>query len=151
MSAGKERSPRSGASVLAAPRAQGQERRAHRASRATERGARPARGRRIARVLVGEGSPVELGTPALILDVELAKGGTVSIPVQAGFNGFVHMLAAEASFGANRRRATIVGPGSSRPHSVRQRLRRGESARGRLWGLDADHEQVSDHREFGDG
>src|SRR5919201_3827645 len=28
------------------------------------------------RVLVGEGSPVQLGTPALILDVELPEGGT---------------------------------------------------------------------------
>jgi redox-sensitive bicupin YhaK (pirin superfamily) len=69
------------------------------------------------RVLVGEGSPVELGTPGLILDVQLPKGGTVSIPVQAGFNGFVHMLEGEASFGANRSRArrgqiAVLGPGA---------------------------------------
>ncbi|TMD04053.1 MAG: hypothetical protein E6J02_13175, partial [Chloroflexi bacterium] len=68
------------------------------------------------RVLVGEGSTVELGTPGLILDVQLPKGGGVSIPVQAGFNGFVHMLDGEASFGANRSRArrgqiAVLGPG----------------------------------------
>ncbi len=68
------------------------------------------------RVLVGEGSTVELGTPGLILDVQLPKGGTVSIPVQAGFNGFVHMLEGEADFGANRSRArrgqiAVLGPG----------------------------------------
>jgi redox-sensitive bicupin YhaK (pirin superfamily) len=68
------------------------------------------------RVLVGEGSNVELGTPGLILDVQLPKGGTVNIPVQAGFNGFVHMLDGEASFGSNRSRAqrgqiAVLGPG----------------------------------------
>jgi redox-sensitive bicupin YhaK (pirin superfamily) len=36
------------------------------------------------RTLVGEGSPVQLGTPALILDVELAGGGQVTMPVPAG-------------------------------------------------------------------
>ena len=68
------------------------------------------------RVLVGEGSTVELGTPGLILDVELPKGGKVSIPVQAGFNGLVHMLEGEATFGANRSKAkrgqiAVLGPG----------------------------------------
>ena len=68
------------------------------------------------RVLVGEGSVVELGTPGLILDVDLPKGGGVSVPVQAGFNGFVHMLEGEATFGANRSRAkrgqiAVLGPG----------------------------------------
>lgn len=70
------------------------------------------------RVLVGEGSPVELGTPGLILDVQLPKGGTVNLPVQAGFNGFVHMLEGEASFGGNRSRAkrgqiAVLGPGGA--------------------------------------
>jgi redox-sensitive bicupin YhaK (pirin superfamily) len=57
------------------------------------------------RVLVGQGTPVELGTPGVILDVELPRGGAVTIPVQAGFNGFVHMLEGEASFGSNHSRA----------------------------------------------
>ena len=68
------------------------------------------------RVLVGEGSPVELGTPGLILDVELPKGGGFSSPVPSDFNGFVYMLEGEASFGANQRRASrsqiaVLGPG----------------------------------------
>jgi redox-sensitive bicupin YhaK (pirin superfamily) len=69
------------------------------------------------RTLVGEGSPITLGTPGLILDVELPKGGSVSIPVPTDFNGFVYMLEAEASFGANHSRAhrsqiAVLGPGS---------------------------------------
>jgi quercetin 2,3-dioxygenase len=70
------------------------------------------------RVLVGEGSQVELGTPGLILDVQLPKGGKVSVPVPAGFNGFVHMLEGQASFGANRLQAkrgqiAVLGPGGA--------------------------------------
>jgi redox-sensitive bicupin YhaK (pirin superfamily) len=69
------------------------------------------------RTLVGDGSPVELGTPGLILDVELPKNGTFSLPVRSDFNGFVYMLEGEASFGANRSRAgrsqiAVLGPGS---------------------------------------
>ena len=63
-------------------------------------------GEAIVRVLVGEGSPIELGTPGLILDVELPKGGAFSSPVPSDFNGFVYMLEGEASLGANRRRAS---------------------------------------------
>jgi redox-sensitive bicupin YhaK (pirin superfamily) len=68
------------------------------------------------RVLVGEGSPVELGTPGLILDVELPKGGAFSASVPSDFNGFVYMLEGEASLGADRRRArraqiAVLGPG----------------------------------------
>jgi quercetin 2,3-dioxygenase len=59
----------------------------------------------IVRVLVGEGSPVLLGTPALILDVELPTGGQVTIPVPPEFQGFAYVLEGEAAFGANRRRA----------------------------------------------
>jgi redox-sensitive bicupin YhaK (pirin superfamily) len=67
------------------------------------------------RVLVGEGSPVELGTPGLILDVELSRGGAFSTPVPSDFNGFVYLLEGEASLGANRRRArrsqiAVLGP-----------------------------------------
>jgi hypothetical protein len=70
----------------------------------------------IVRVLVGEGSPVELGTPGLILDVELPKGGAFTSPVPSDFNGLVYMLEGEASFGANRLRArrsqiAVLGPG----------------------------------------
>jgi redox-sensitive bicupin YhaK (pirin superfamily) len=69
------------------------------------------------RVLVGNGSPVELGTPGLILDVELPNGGTFSSPVPSDFNGFVYLLEGEAAFGANRSRASrshiaVLGPGA---------------------------------------
>jgi redox-sensitive bicupin YhaK (pirin superfamily) len=68
------------------------------------------------RTLVGEGSPVELGTPGLILDVELPKGGTFSTAVPPEFNGFVYMLEGEVSLGADRRLArppqiAVLGPG----------------------------------------
>ena len=70
----------------------------------------------IVRTLVGTGSPIELGTPGLILDVELPTGGSTSITVPSDFNGFVHMLEGEASFGANRIGASraqiaVLGPG----------------------------------------
>jgi redox-sensitive bicupin YhaK (pirin superfamily) len=70
------------------------------------------------RVLVGDGSPVELGTPGLILDVQLPKGGAFSTGVQSGFNGFAHLLEGEAGFGVNRRRASrgqiaVLGPGNA--------------------------------------
>ncbi len=72
----------------------------------------------VVRVLVGEGSPVELGTPGLILDVELPKGGAFSSPVRPDFNGFAYVLEGEASFGATRRRASrsqiaVLGPGGA--------------------------------------
>jgi redox-sensitive bicupin YhaK (pirin superfamily) len=68
------------------------------------------------RTLVGDGSPVRLGTPALILDIELPEGGQVTTPVPAGFQGFAYVLDGEAAFGANRRRAwpaqlVLLGPG----------------------------------------
>ena len=72
----------------------------------------------IVRVLVGEGSPVDLGTPGLILDVELPKGGGFRSQVPSDFNGFVYMLEGEASFGANTLRArrsqiAVLGPGQA--------------------------------------
>jgi redox-sensitive bicupin YhaK (pirin superfamily) len=57
------------------------------------------------RVLVGEGSPVRLGTPALVLDVELPGGGEVTTPVPPEFQGFAYVLEGEAAFGSNGRRA----------------------------------------------
>jgi redox-sensitive bicupin YhaK (pirin superfamily) len=58
------------------------------------------------RVLVGEGSPVRLGTPALILDIELPTGGEVTTSVPPEFQGFAYVLEGQAAFGANRLRAT---------------------------------------------
>jgi redox-sensitive bicupin YhaK (pirin superfamily) len=70
----------------------------------------------IVRVLVGEGSPVHLGTPALILDVELPEGGRVATPVPPEFQGFAYVLEGEAAYGANMRPArspqlVLLGPG----------------------------------------
>jgi quercetin 2,3-dioxygenase len=59
----------------------------------------------IVRTLVGPGSPVELGTPGLILDVELPKGGSCRASVDPEFNAFVWMLEGEANIGALGRRA----------------------------------------------
>jgi len=70
----------------------------------------------IVRVLAGDGSPVVLGTPALILDVELREGGIVALPVSSEFQGFAYLLDGEAQFGANGRQArppqlVLLGPG----------------------------------------
>jgi redox-sensitive bicupin YhaK (pirin superfamily) len=70
------------------------------------------------RVLVGKGSPVELGTAGVILDVELPKGGAFSTPVPSDFNGLVYVLEGEAGFGADRKRASrsqiaVLGPGDA--------------------------------------
>ena len=72
----------------------------------------------IVRVLVGDGSPIELGTPGLILDVEMPKGGAFTSSLPSDFNGFVYMLEGEASLGANRLRASrsqiaVLGPGQT--------------------------------------
>jgi quercetin 2,3-dioxygenase len=68
------------------------------------------------RILVGEGSPIQLGTPALILDVEFPTGGQLTVPVPAGFQGFAYLVDGEAVFGANKRTArppqlVLLGPG----------------------------------------
>jgi redox-sensitive bicupin YhaK (pirin superfamily) len=70
------------------------------------------------RVLVGEGSPVQLGTPAIVLDVELPEGGKVTTPVPSEFQGFAYMLEGEGTFGANLRPAkppqlVVLGPGEA--------------------------------------
>jgi redox-sensitive bicupin YhaK (pirin superfamily) len=61
----------------------------------------------IVRTLVGEGSPVHLGTPALILDIELPKGGTVTIPVPSGSR-------ASPTYSRARRRSVRTSSGRSR-------------------------------------
>jgi redox-sensitive bicupin YhaK (pirin superfamily) len=80
----------------------------------------PARqdGEATVRVLVGEGSPVELGTPGLVLDVELPSGGAFATQIPADFNSFVYVLEGEANFGANGRQAgrsqiAVLGAGNA--------------------------------------
>lgn len=70
----------------------------------------------IVRTLVGDGSPVQLGTPAIVLDVELPTGGQVTTPVPSEFQGFAYLLEGEGAFGANGHRArppqlVVLGPG----------------------------------------
>jgi quercetin 2,3-dioxygenase len=72
----------------------------------------------VVRTLVGDGSPVKLGTEGLILDVELPAGGAFSTSIDPTFNAFAWILAGEASVGANRRRAgqaqiAVLGPGDA--------------------------------------
>jgi redox-sensitive bicupin YhaK (pirin superfamily) len=72
----------------------------------------------IVRTLVGPGSKVELGTPALILDVELPDGGAFNQAIDPEFNAFVWMLEGEAEIGANGRPASrsdiaVLGPGET--------------------------------------
>ena len=69
------------------------------------------------RVLVGEGSPIELGTPGLILDVLLPTGGSFTTSVPSDFNAFMYMLEGEALVGSNRLAArppqiAVLGPGA---------------------------------------
>ena len=70
------------------------------------------------RELVGGDSPVRLGTPALVLDIELPAGGEVTTPLPPEFQGFAYVLDGEAAFGANRHPArpaqlVVLGPGGS--------------------------------------
>lgn len=70
------------------------------------------------RVLVGDGSPIELGTPGLILDVALPEGGQVTTPVPPRFQALAYLLDGDAAFGSNERRATppqlvLLGPGEA--------------------------------------
>jgi len=70
------------------------------------------------RVLVGEGSPVVLGTPGLVYDVQLPDGGGLELRVPSEYQGFAYVLDGEASFGSNRRRAkppqlVLLGQGDS--------------------------------------
>ena len=60
------------------------------------------------RVLVGEGSPVRLGTPALVLNIELPKGGEVTTPSRRGFR-------ASPTCWKARPRSGPTGDGRSRP------------------------------------
>ena len=48
---------------------------------------------------------MQLGTPGLILDVELLEGGDVTTVVPPEFQGFAYLLEGEAAFGANKVRA----------------------------------------------
>src|SRR2546421_144407 len=70
------------------------------------------------RARLREGSPARLGTPALVRDIELPRGGEATTSVPPQFQGFAYVLEGEAAFGANRRRAkpaqlVVLGPGEA--------------------------------------
>jgi redox-sensitive bicupin YhaK (pirin superfamily) len=59
---------------------------------------------------------VQLGTPAIVFDVEFPDGGASTLEVPSRFQGFAYMLDGEASFGSNARPAkppqlVLLGPG----------------------------------------
>jgi redox-sensitive bicupin YhaK (pirin superfamily) len=57
------------------------------------------------RVLVGDGAPTRLQTPALYLDATLPANGATDLAVPAGFQGFAYVLDGGGTFGANAREA----------------------------------------------
>lgn len=75
------------------------------------------------RVLVGEGSPTTLQTPALYLDVKLPAGGKTELAVPEGFQGFAYVLGGAGQFGSDARDAgekqiVVLGPGGAFPVSA---------------------------------
>jgi redox-sensitive bicupin YhaK (pirin superfamily) len=72
------------------------------------------------RVLVGEGSPVQLHTPALYLDLDLPAGERVEAPVPEGWQGFAYLVGGSGRFGADEKQASagdlvVLGPGAAFP------------------------------------
>ncbi|MHB1133611.1 MAG: pirin family protein [Chloroflexota bacterium] len=70
------------------------------------------------KVLVGEGSPVRLRTPALYLDVTVPAGGQPVLSVPEGWQGFAYLLEGGGTFGSNASTAeagqlVLLGPGDS--------------------------------------
>jgi hypothetical protein len=53
------------------------------------------------RVLVGQGSPTKLHTPAVYYDVTLPPNGQTTIDVPAEFQGFVYVMDGGGTFGSN--------------------------------------------------
>jgi redox-sensitive bicupin YhaK (pirin superfamily) len=74
-------------------------------------------GNALVRTLIGEGSILRLGTPAIVYDVTFPQGGRAAIPVPSELQGFAYMLDGEAEFGANELPAkppqlVLLGDGS---------------------------------------
>ena len=68
------------------------------------------------RVLVGEGSPTRLQTPALYLDVQVPPQGHTAIAVPEGFQGFAYVMEGDGRFGSTGAAASagqivVLGPG----------------------------------------
>ena len=70
------------------------------------------------RVLVGEGSPTQLQTPALYYDVTLPPNGQTDLDLSAGFQGFAYVLEGSATLGSNAAEAqatqiAVLGEGGA--------------------------------------
>lgn len=70
------------------------------------------------RVLVGDGSPTVVRTPATYLDVTLPASGTAEFPVPAEWQGFIYVLEGSGQFGAggtpvHAGQIAVMGPGES--------------------------------------
>lgn len=72
------------------------------------------------KVLVGEGAPTQLHTPAVYLDVSLPAAGSAELPLPEGYQGFAYVLFGDGAFGSNRQQATsgqiaVLGQGGPFP------------------------------------
>ena len=54
------------------------------------------------RVLLGEGSPTQLHTPAMYYDVTLPANGTTELALPAEYQGFAYVLEGDAKLGTNQ-------------------------------------------------
>jgi len=66
-------------------------------------------------ILVGAGSPTQVQTPAVYLDVKLPANGMADLPIPAGFQGFAYVLGGAGSFGshalaAREKQVVVLGP-----------------------------------------
>ena len=72
------------------------------------------------RLLVGDGSPTQLRTRAMYLDVDLPAGESATVPVSEGWQGYAYLLEGAGSFGASSHQASagelvVLGPGAAFP------------------------------------
>jgi redox-sensitive bicupin YhaK (pirin superfamily) len=72
------------------------------------------------RVLVGDGSPTQLQTPALYYDVILPAHGETSLDVPEAYQGFAYLMDGEGAFGsdvapASAGQLAVLGPGGAFP------------------------------------
>jgi redox-sensitive bicupin YhaK (pirin superfamily) len=72
------------------------------------------------KVLVGEGAPTVLQTPATYLDVTVPPAGQADVPLPATYQGFVYVLAGDVTLGSNQERVVagqvaVLGAGETLP------------------------------------
>ena len=72
------------------------------------------------KTLVGEGSPAALQTPAVYYDVVVPAGGTATLPLPVGQQGFAYVLSGAGRLGENGERVgagqlAVLGPSGGLP------------------------------------